>query len=337
MAVAIGANTLTAIARHHIIPVITDNVYQSNVLLWRWIKNNKRVIQGGTQVEVPLMFQRFSNGGSFRGFQILNVTPSDTIKNGALDWKQYYVSYAIDSLTLLKADSELAIANILAVQGQQAYMEMAENLAVGLFGTTVNMTNHTPDPTGIDGLAGAIGTNAVGDASYAGIPRSTNPWWNAQTSGITTVSSMADYQAMFSQCTVGGQSPTLIVSGTDQYNKYLALQAQSSGVGYGVQYNREPGGHDVLLASAGFTNAMYNNTPWVTDSHVTPAGDADTQRIYMLNENVWQWVVSPRADFYIEDFQKPHNQSAFSTTMEFAGNAICMSPRLNGVFNALTS
>lgn len=338
MATPIGANTLTAIARHYIMPTITDNIYNSNVLLYRWMKANKKMVQGGTQIEVPLMFQRFNTGGAYKGYEVLNTTPSDTIKNAAFDWKQHYVTWAIDGLTLLKADSPEAVANIIALQGQQAYMEMAENLANGLFKNPNGSGTQLSSASDIDGLSAAVGNASVGDANYGGLSRSTNTWWTSQIdSSTTSITAMSNYQTMFGNCTYGGQQPTIIVSRQDQYNKYIALNAQASGVGYSVQYNREPGGHDEILANAGFTNALFNNTPWVIDSHVSDAGNTTTGRIYFLNENVLSWVVSPRADFYLEDFMRPVNQDAFVATLLWAGNLVSMSSRLHGAFTALTS
>jgi hypothetical protein len=337
MATAIGTNTLSSLVRHFILDSITDQIYKSNVLLYRLIANNKRLVSGGTQIEVPLLYSRFNAGGTYRGFQVLATTPSDTIKNGALDWKQHYVPWSIDGLTLLKADSPDAIANILTVLQQQAYMEMAENLANGLFGGGYGASSDTGTDD-IDGLKGSVGDSSTGNTSYAAISASSNSWWASQVdSSTTSITSMGQYQTAFSNATVGGQHPTLIVSRIDQYNKYIALNAQSSSAGYSVQYVREPGGHDQMLANAGFTNALYNNTPWVHDSHVTDAGNSSTGRIYFLNENVLQWVVSPRGDFYFEDFQKPVNQDAYVAMLLWAGNLVNMSRRLHSVFTGLTS
>lgn len=338
MATPIGANTLTAIARHYIMPSITDNVYNSNVVLYRLMKANKRLIQGGTQIEVPVMFQRFNTGGAYRGYDVLNTTPSDTVKNLAFDWKQHYVTWAIDGLTLLKADSPDAIANIIAIQGQQAYMEMAENLANGLFKNPNGSGTQLSSANDIDGLSAAVGNASVGDANYGGVSRSTNSWHLSQIDSATTsITAMSSYQTMFGNCTVGGQAPTIIISRQDQYNKFIALNAQASSTGYSVQYARGPAVQDAMLASAGFTNAMYNNTPWVVDSHVTDSGNTTTGRIYFLNENVLFWAVSPRADFYLNDFQTPVNQDAYVATLLWAGNLVSASSRLHGVFTGLTS
>lgn len=333
MATPIGTNTVTAIARRYILPQITDQIYASNVLLYRLMKGNKRIVQGGTQIEIPLMYARFNTGGPYSGYQPFNTTPSDTIKNGAFDWKQQYVTWSVDGLTMLRVDSPEAIANFLALQSQQAIMEMAENLAVGLFGDGIGTLTSAID---LDGLGGLVGSGTtIGNPTYAGITRTANTWWNSSVQGIAATSTMSltNLQTAFSAAQRGGHHPTIMVSGQDQYNRYWALNAAGSNPS--VQYVRQPQGHDALLASAGFTNLLFNNIPWVSDSHVT-AGivDANNTRVYMLNENFLNWVVSPRADFHIKPFQEPVNQDAMVSSVLWAGNLVCTnSDQQGGIFN----
>ena len=81
---AIGQDTLTAIARQYILPQVTDNVYlKNNALLYRLIRGNKRLIQGGTQIEMPMLYKRFNTGGSYSGFDLLDVAPQDTVKSAS--------------------------------------------------------------------------------------------------------------------------------------------------------------------------------------------------------------------------------------------------------------
>ena len=331
MAVTIGTNAVTSIARHYILPQITDNIYASNVLLYRLMRANKKLIRGGTQIEAPLMYQRFNTGGAYRGYDVFNTTPSDTIRNASWDWKQHYVTWAVDGLTMLKVDSPEAIANFLTLQSQQAAMEMAENLADGLFGDGVT------DAKNIDGLGGIVGTGTtIGNSNYGGISRTANAWWNSSVQGTTSTSTLT-MQALltaFTAATKGGQHPTLLLSRQDQWNRFFLLNTTATTGAYSVQYTRQPMGHDELLASAGFTNLLFNNVPWVVDSHVTDGIVATNSRIYMLNENVLHWAVSPRADFYLKPFVEPANQDAMVASLLWAGNLICTNPSLQGgIFN----
>lgn len=333
MPTAIGQNTVTSIARHWILPQITDQIYASNIILYRLIKGNKKIIQGGTQLEIPLMYSRFAAGGPYTGAQVLSTAASDTVKNAVFGWKQQYVPWSVDGLTLIRVDSPDAIANLLTLQSQQAYMEMAENLAVGLFGDGTGTTTGTDN---LDGLAGIVGSgSSIGNATYGGITRTANTWWNSSVQGIsaTATMSLTNLQTSFAEAQRGGHHPTIIVSGQDQYNRYWALNA--AGTNPSVQYVRQPQGHDALLASAGFTNLLFNNVPWVVDSHVTQnVVGASTSRVYFLNENFLWWATSSRADFYLRPFTEPVNQDAMVSMLLWAGNVLCSNcDQQGGVFN----
>jgi len=325
---AIGTNTLTSIARHFIMPQITDQIYNSNILLYRLMKGNKRMVQGGTQIEIPLLYKRFNTGGPYSGYDVFDTSPQDTIKNAMFNWKQQQISWSVDGLTMLKADTPLAIANFLTLQSQQAYMEMAENLAEGIFG------DGTTNPKDIDGLGGIVGTgSSIGNQNYGGIDRTGNAFWNSSVTGISSTQTMtnATLMAGWSAAQRGGQTPTLIVSDQDQWNRFWALGA----VGGNVTQDRSPAGHDTLLYQAGFTNLLFNQTPWIADSHVTQGVvDANNSRVYMLNENFLHYIVSPRADFYLKPFQEPHNQDAMVASLLWAGNVVCSNTdQQGGVFN----
>ena len=316
---AIGADTLTTLVRHHIVPQITDNVYtKNNALLYRLMRANKRMVQGGTQIEVPLMYRKSTGGGTFRGYDVLNHQPQDTVKAAYLDWKQYWTGLAIDELTLIKADSPLAIANILSVQGQQMYMDMGELLATGIFSSGT-------DPKAIDGLGTILSTSNT----YGGISRSANSWWQATIDATTTTLTLAKMRGLLSSATFGATHPTIWFGSGTNYNRLYALGLSTTG--YTVSQNREPGGHDEVLMQAGFTNLLFENIPFVRDDN------ADDTDIFALNEDFLNLVVSPRGDFYLDEFQKPHNQQAYVSTLTWAGNLICMNSRAQAALTAITA
>jgi hypothetical protein len=308
MATSLGTDFVTSITNRYVVPEVVDNVYNSNPITFRMLRANKKLVQGGTHIEVPLMYRRFGVGGAYRGYDQLNVTPSDTLKNGALDWKQYYVPVSIDGRTLIITDSPLAIANSVSLQFGQAKMEMAENIAYGLW-------SDGTDANEIDGLKAAIDDGGVA-ASYAAITRSANTWWNSFDDSSTGTLTLDAIQSMHGSVGEAGRQPTIICSRQEQYNRFWKL----------CQANQEfpiaVGGSDEILASAGFTNLLFNNTPWVVDSHVFDGPNASNSAIVMLNEDYMFLAVSPRADFYVEPFQTPVDQDAMTAKMLWAGNLV---------------
>ncbi len=324
MATPVGAATLTSISRNWVLPEITDNVYASNAAIFRLIQANKRMVQGGTQIEVPLMYSRFAAGGSYRGYDQLTIAPSDTVKNAALDWKQYYVPLAVSSLDLIKANSAEAIANLITMQSQQAQMEMAELLGTGLW------QDPATDPKGIDGLKGAIDDGSVA-TTYAGLLRSANLWWKSKLDSSTSALTLASLQSMFGLCTAGGQSPTVIYSRQEQYNRYWALNVLQQ------RFPSQPSGSDTQLAAGGFTNVTFNNVPWIVDSHVFDGPNSSNSSIVFVNEDFVYLIVNNLADFRMEEWQKPPDQDAYVSTILWAGNVALSNDARHGKMTNLSS
>ncbi len=320
---AIGTDTVTSLARHYIMPEITDNIYGSNPVFFRLSKAKKMLVQGGTQIEVPLMYGRFNAGGPYRGFDLLNVSPADTVKNAVFDWKQQHVPVTVDGLTLIKTDSAEAIVNFIKFYFAQADMEMAANLGVGLWSAGT-------DAKQITGLDAAVDDGTVA-ATYGGITRSANTWWKSYNDVATTALTLPVLNTAMTSAGKGGKHPSLIVSRQMQYNRYWALVQTAQ------HFEVAAGGHDEQLASAGFTNILFNNVPWVVDDNVPDGANASNSKIFMLNEDFIHWVVSPRADFYLQPFQTPVNQDAMVSQMYWAGELVLNNCARQAKLSAITS
>lgn len=317
---SIGTNTVTALSRRLILPRIVDNVYNSNVLFYRWYRSNKFTQQGGTQIEQPLMYKRMAAGGSYSGYQLLPITPSDTVQNAAFAWKQYYSPVTVDGLTLLRADSPLAIADFVATQFKQAEMDLSDLLGAGLWSDGTN-------PTDMDGVLEAVDNGTI-QPNYGGIAHSGNTWWNAQIDSGTTTMTLLALQALFGSCTNGGRAPTIIFSTQANYNRYWNLNLSPQ------QFPVQPGGKDMQLAQAGFENLLFNGVPWLVDSHIPTTGSEGS--IFFLNEDYIQIVTASRADFHLQDFQTPVDQDAMTALLLWAGNLVFGNIQRQGKFTAIT-
>ncbi len=320
MPTAIGTNSVTSIARHYILPEVADNAYNSNPVMFRLNKGNKKVVNGGTQIEAPAMYAKMAAGGWYSGFELLDTSPSDTIKNLVWDWKQSYVPVTIDGLTFIKTDSPDAIANFVRLQFEQATMEMADILGTGIWsaGTNAKM---------IDGLGIAVDSTGT----YGGLSRSTNTWLASDEDSSTTTLTLTALQTRFGTASRGGRHPTLIASRQEQYNRFIALNHTNQ------RFPVQPMGADEQLAAAGFSNALFNGTPWVVDSHVPDGPNSSNSAIFLLNEDFFWLAVSPKSDFYMTEFQESINQNAMTARVEWTGNLICTNSARQSKMTALTA
>lgn len=313
MATPIGTNEINSISRRYIYPTLVDNVYRSNLMFFRLNARNKKMLQGGYQIEIPLVYTRFAAGGFYQGFDMLDISPSDTVKNAAFDWKQAWVPVTVDGLTLIRTDSPEAVVNFLSFQFEQAQTELAEILGSGVWSNVVSNNKS------IDGLQGAIDNGSVA-ATYGGLSRATNTFWQSNVTTITPPLSLVAMMQMWGACTEGGRHPTIIVTTQNVYNLYWALNTgvnSTSGVP-GQAFPVQPQGVDVQLGQAGFTNLVFNGVPMCVDSHVPPA------QMYFINEDYLYLYVNPRADFNMKEFREPVNQDAMTSLILWAGN-VCVS------------
>lgn len=281
-------------------------MYNSNPLFFRLNKMNKKLVQGGYQIELPVMYSRFAAGGWYTGFDALNVAPSDTVKNAAFDWKQAYVPVTVDGRTLVRADSPQAIANFLSFYFGQAEMELAEIIGAAMWSTAPPTNQLDSVPVAVD--------NATLAATYGGLARSSNTFWNAQVDKTTTTLSFSLMQTQFGAATFGGRHPTIILTDQHEYNNFVALFSSTT------YFERGPGAYDEVLAQAGWTNALFNNVPVVVDSHCPLVTSGTGHSMWFLNENYIYLIVAQGVDFKLEDFITPVNQDAMVSKLYWMGD-----------------
>lgn len=302
MATPIGTNVLNSLSRRYIVPQVVDNVYASALMFFRMTRQNKKMLQGGLQIEVPLNYSRWSASGFYQGYEQLNITPSDTVKNAAFDWKQAYAAVSVDGGTLIRADSPEAVLNFLTFQFENAQTELVEQLA------NATWNDATTNAKSVDGLQGAIDDGGVA-ATYGGLARASNTWW-VSTDDTTGTLSLAAMQTPFGAVTRGGRAPTLLVGTQANYNRFWALGTPSQA------FPVEPAARDEQLYQAGFRNLLFNGVPFTVDSHV-PAN-----HIFFINEDYVHLYVNPRADFTMKEFREPVDQDAMTALILWAGNIV---------------
>lgn len=327
----VGTDEVTALSRHIILPYITDTVYPSNAFYYRAMAANRKSYEGGTHVEIPFMYQKLSNGGAYDGaYDVVDVSPNDTVKNGALEQKHYYVPITLDRHTLIRMNTQMAIANELTKQAEQAKMQMAYLLGLDL-SRSEGSSGTGADLQKLTGLATIIDAGSDTTA-YAGLTRASNTWLNAQMNTTTATLTLSSLRAQVSSQTFGGHTPTLIRSRTEQYDRFWALcQANQRFV---------QGGEDTQLAAAGFRNITFDGIPWIVDDAVKDGPNSSNSRIEFLNENVVEVAIfTPGgSDFELTSFREPVNQPGAMTQFLLADlEVICTNPQLQGALTNISA
>ena len=316
-----GVDTITSISRRVIREEATDVFYLGSPFTWRLFALNRVKRRGGLHIESRFVYQPWATGGAFYGPEVLNVEPSDTEISGAWAWKELYSNVTLDQRSLIRADSEYAVANYVVEQCELAKIDMRDKMAYGVWSDGSNYKV-------LDGMYEIVDDGTT-SATYAGLTRSSYPFLKAQIDKTTTTLSMGALNSLWDLCTIGARAPTLTVSTRANLTRYEnLLQAQ-------VQYTQPTNVVDQTFASGGFSGGWYRNQPWMVDEHISTTGTEGL--LFFVNETYFELIINENGDFVVGDFQQPTNQFVITSLIYAAMNLICTNPQVQGKFTALTA
>lgn len=314
-----GIDTLTSISRRILREEATDVYYLGSPWTWRLWAKNKVVRRGGLHVESRVIYLPWATGGSFYGPEVLNVEPSNTEISLAWEWKEYYTNVTVDQRTLIRADSEYAVANYVVEQCENAKMDLRDKLAYGIWSTGANYKTFT-------GMYVIVDTGALA-ANYGGLSRSAYTFLKGQVNTSTTTLAISAMDSLWDLCTRGARAPKTTVSIRANLTRYEHLITTKR------QYWTPTTAVDQTFASGGFSGGWYRNQPWLVDEHITPTGTHGN--LFFLNDDYFELIINENGDFVVHPFQQPTNQFVITSLVYVAGNVICTNPQMNGKFTAL--
>ncbi len=302
-------NQISATTQKNYIPVLVDNIFDSDPLFNRakdkgWYESK----DGGTEIVQPLMYALTGAAGSYSPTDTLDTTDTDQFTAAVFQWKFYYANITISEADELKNSGDSQILNFVKNKTMAAEMSLKDSLQDGLYSAGSTATD-------IGGLRLCIDAgNTVG-----GIAQGTYSWWQAQEDSSTTTASLSAFQTKFNLNSINGKTPTVSVATRSIYNSYYALlQPQQRFV-------------DAKTANAGFQSIMINGIP-VIASPKCPSGHQ-----FLLNEAFLHLYFHPKQNFRFQDFAKPVNQQVQIARVLWAGNLGVSNNRMHTKFTGLVA
>ena len=321
---SLNYDNLSALTKNQYIPLLVDNIFNSNVLTHRLLRKSKATA-GGNKVLQPVEYAKNDAQGFYTGYDVMDTAPTEVFTDAEYEWKQMYSTISISGREEALNDGKERVIDLL-----EAKVKNAEKSMKDLFGTTLYGTQ---DGTGTDfvGLQHVIKV----DRTMGGINSTTYPWWdggyilasgNSPTYADLATDGDADYiqdhmRKAVSSLTIDGQRPTMLVTTPvilDAYEESLVAQKR-----FGASAGS--------TADAGFRNLLFRDIPVFADDHC-PDG-----MMFLLNENFIQFRHHRKRNFTFEPFQKPINQDARIAKVLWLGALTCSAPRYQGIITGLPS
>lgn len=317
---SLSIDSLTAVTRDKFIPVLVDNIFNSNILTFKMLQNSEPTASGNKVLQ-PIEYAKSGAKGFYNGYDVLDTSPQELFTDASYDWVQCHASITYSGREeALNSGAERVIDLI------SAKVKNAEKSLKDLFGTQLYGSE---DGTG----SGFLGLQHIinVDRSLGGIDSTTYTWWdgnvkNAYKTGTTKYSYaelvgaiQKEIREMYGKCSIDNDKPDVIVTTQVIFDAYEeSLQAQ-----------KRFGASSSSLADAGFDNLLYRGTPIVVDDHC-PDG-----MMFFLNTKYLKFRHHASRNFAFQGFNKPVNQDASVAHIYWLGALTASNPRMLGRLDQL--
>ena len=357
----INWDALSSLTRDKFLPVLVDNIFNSNPLAVKLLKNAEK-LDGGRKIITPLEYAKNTAQGFYSGYDVLDTTPSDPVTSAVWDWKQAYANISISGEEELKNSGDSMVLSLL-----KSKMGNAERSLKDLFGTKLfGSGTAAPGSNEITALCGqGVAANgdysaeaavvdvdtdtsvfhAVGNIdnciigynrSLGGVNSDSYSWWDSKFTSFAVLNSGDTDAATWAELTattdgVSDITKTMtrmygaLTIGSDQPDLIICPQNLYDAYESGLQANKRFVGTDAGLADAGFSTLKFKGADVVADSHC-PDGV-----MLFLNTKYLDFKTHSKRNFSFQDFQKPINQDARTAKIFWMGQLVCTNPRMQGM------
>lgn len=299
---------------------LADNITNNTALLFFLQKSgNIDFADGGSEIQEQLMEGEVENVTAYSGSEQLSLEGYDGITAAQFAWKLVAGSIHITGEDEMKNSGRPAMISLIKQRMKALEQSMANFMGRACYA----------DGTGFGGKEPAgLGSLVVTDptsGTVGGIDRAANPFWRNYSSGLLGALTIATLRTQMIKAWVNTtrnqDTPNVIVAGNTLYSLYMeSLQD--------IQRFSDPD-----LASRGFKNILYMQTPVLLDGGI--GGAADANRMYFLNTK-YLHLRPHRERNYVQigGDRIPMNQDLRARFMGWMGNFTASSLRQQGLIDA---
>lgn len=300
---------------------IQDSIF-NGLPLFRYMKERIKTVSGGERIYVPVQYAKNSTAKSYRMYDQLDMTPTETNTIATYDWKQLAVGVFIAGLEMRANRGKEQIFDLFQARYDNAITSLQDVMNTQFWsdGTGNNSKN-------LLGLSAIVSTTPT-TGTLGGMDRSSRTFWRnkQRTGGSFEAQGISDMRALRLSVSnnVPSGMPTVWFTTSDIYNYYEAVLEPRE------RFTRTNGGGN-QAGDAGFGALTFHGAPVEWDDA------ANSGNIYALNTNSLQCIVHSDANFKPTDKIRQPDQDAWSTHLLFQGELVCSAPRFQGVINSVTA
>lgn len=297
---------------------IADTISKNNILYYEMRRRGReKTIGGGLTITTPIMIGvENSNFQWYVGREGLNVAGQEILTSAEFPWKQYACGVSISGLEMLQNSGDEQIINMMSARIQHAEKTIENQMHKSAYGDGTSFSGKE-----FGGLALLV--SQVAGATVGGINSTTSTWWDNQRTALgttpTAANIFASMLALYLKTSRGTDRPNLIMADNSYYAIYMnSLQGQQRFM-------------DSKLASAGFQNVMFQNTPVVYDGGI--GGFAPTGMQFLNLDTIEIIMHSKRNNVVLAGPRRPLTEDSDTSVIAGMGNWLINDRHLNGTLS----
>lgn len=320
------SNPLQALTRE---AIITDAIIDQNfnsIKLLQWLRQAGRVDdkRGGAALMWNNNFGSSPNTTTYQGADDLPIASMNgNLLRAGLNWKGYADALVLPLDDILdNEDSPEAIASIVEAQLDVTKMSIVSKVA----NDVVNNTNAI-NPKGINGLAEAVDDGTVA-TTYAGLSRTTlGKKWKSTVNYtvLSTANLLNTIHSLDLAASIDGQRPNAYFTNTLLFGQLIeSLTAQD-------RYEQPE-----MARAAGGSDLIFNGNPVFVDNQIGTgvatvgsapgSGSNSGGYFYGLNSTYLKYVVNPKANFAVTDWQAAQGNATVFCRIFHRNNLTVLKP-----------
>lgn len=348
---------IQSITQDEIVPIVTDQVLQSNVLGLVLLSKGRPWM--GESLKFPIKLSKSTQGGSFTDYSTFNIGNENVRKVAAFDPRAYYQSVVIGGIARsVNAISKTQLLNLVKVEMESCQQDMANDVSTLLYGDGTGNAN-----ADFLGLNAAIDNGSNVD-TYGGISRAVDTGWKSTIQTSVGAFDFSKQRTLANSATVGNQKPAFYVVDETTFGyiesdytavtegKYDVVDGQRGRL---TNVGLIPAARGGLVGQSGYDYLYYGGSPICKDDA------CPTQKEYAINPDFIRWYGVKAAEANAVDlksmyhdgndydkapssegfswtgFVRPADQFAFIGQILLIGNLVCNAPRLESSSAGITS
>ena len=340
---ALNYDMVNALVRDKYLPILINNIFDSNVLAGRLLGKAEKH-SSTKKIVAPLEYARNSAQGMIAKYDQMNLQVPEPFTAA-----EYTPITAYQALSISWED-ELEMQSAEAIKkGLDALMRNAESSLKKMFAEKMyqlNSAKGTNDITGLDGLISAtttVGGIAVADAAWWVSPVLTTSDFGSV--DITDIDVLTDpsskgflekiIRLLVSKSTFDSNRPSVLVMSQHLFD--ILDEIASATVNRPVSVRKTGKAVDQWV-EMGFDAMQFKGIPIIPDDELyNSQASTSAGRIYAINENTLGFHVNAKGNMVHEPFAKPIGQNTRTSKILWRGNMGVTNRKQQGVVTGLLS